>query len=197
MHILGAFVCLSLLIVIILVVIAKAIVESSSNVKVPPKQFRASVPWPDEIVKKPQAVKPAEPEPSNTLVSPPPSLPEKSAESRLRPQLLNEFIGQMIIKENLQVYLKAALKRRDVLDHVLLTGPAGLGKTSLAYIIANEMGVQLHSTSGAVVKKASDILALLSNLQEGDVLFIDQIHCLLPLLEKKLFPAMKDFSWNS
>src|SRR2546422_838012 len=112
----------------------------------------------------------------------------------LRPPLLNEFFGQSRIKENLRVYIKAALKRREALDHVLLTGPPGLGKTSLAHIIANEMGTQLRSTSGPAIEKTGDIMALLTNLQEGDVLFIDQIHCLLPLLEKKLYPAMKDFS---
>ena len=112
----------------------------------------------------------------------------------LRPTHLNEYIGQTKAKENLRVYIKAALKRREALDHVLLTGPPGLGKTTLAHIIANEMGAQLRSTSGPAIEKTGDIAALLTNLQEGDVLFIDEIHRLMPQLEEKLYPAMEDFS---
>jgi len=112
----------------------------------------------------------------------------------LRPTHLTEYIGQTKAKENLRVYIKAALKRREALDHVLLTGPPGLGKTTLAHIIANEMGAQLRSTSGPAIEKTGDIAALLTNLQEGDVLFIDEIHRLMPQLEEKLYPAMEDFS---
>src|SRR5712664_300680 len=112
----------------------------------------------------------------------------------LRPSKLTEYIGQTKAKENLRVYIKAALKRREALDHVLLTGPPGLGKTTLAHIIANEMGAQLRSTSGPAIEKTGDIAALLTNLQEGDVLFIDEIHRLLPALEEKLYPAMEDFN---
>src|SRR5438552_3201006 len=112
----------------------------------------------------------------------------------LRPRKFTEYIGQTKAKENLRVYIKAALKRREALDHVLLTGPPGLGKTTLAHIIANEMGAQLRSTSGPAIEKTGDIAALLTNLQEGDVLFIDEIHRLLPALEEKLYPAMEDFS---
>ena len=112
----------------------------------------------------------------------------------LRPTRLAEYIGQTKAKENLRVYIKAAIKRREALDHVLLTGPPGLGKTTLAHIIANEMGAQLRSTSGPAIEKTGDIAALLTNLQEGDVLFIDEIHRLLPALEEKLYPAMEDFS---
>jgi len=112
----------------------------------------------------------------------------------LRPTHLTEYIGQTRAKENLRVYIKAALKRREALDHVLLTGPPGLGKTTLAHIVANEMGAQLRSTSGPAIEKTGDIAALLTNLQEGDVLFIDEIHRLLPALEEKLYPAMEDFS---
>src|SRR2546426_4331054 len=112
----------------------------------------------------------------------------------LRPTRLGEYIGQTKAKENLRVYIKAATMRREALDHVLLTGPPGLGKTTLAHIIANEMGAQLRSTSGPAIEKTGEIAALLTNLQEGDVLFIDEIHRLLPALEEKLYPAMEDFS---
>src|ERR1043165_2128103 len=112
----------------------------------------------------------------------------------LRPSKLTEYIGQSKAKENLRVYIAAARKRREALDHVLLTGPPGLGKTTLAHIIANEMGAQLKSTSGPAIEKTGDVAALLTNLQEGDVLFIDEIHRLLPALEEKLYPAMEDFS---
>ena len=111
----------------------------------------------------------------------------------LRPTRIDEYIGQRQIKENLRVYMKAARGRREALDHVLLTGPPGLGKTTLANIIANEMGAELKSTAGPAIEKAGDIAALLTNLQEGDVLFIDEIHRLLPALEEKLYPAMEDY----
>jgi Holliday junction DNA helicase RuvB len=111
----------------------------------------------------------------------------------LRPTRIEEYIGQRQVKENLRVYMKAARGRREALDHVLLTGPPGLGKTTLANIIANEMGAELRSTAGPAIEKAGDIAALLTNLQEGDVLFIDEIHRLLPALEEKLYPAMEDY----
>src|SRR6058998_4236256 len=119
---------------------------------------------------------------------------ERQFELTLRPTRLEEYIGQRQVKENLRVYMKAALRRREALDYVLLTGPPGLGKTTLAHIIANEMGAQLRSTSGPAIEKTGDIAALLTNLQEGDVLFIDEIHRLLPALEEKLYPAMEDFN---
>lgn len=112
----------------------------------------------------------------------------------LRPTQLTEYVGQRKAVENLRVYIKAAMKRRETLDHVLLTGPPGLGKTTLAHIVANEMGAQMRSTSGPAIEKTGDIAALLTNLQEGDVLFIDEIHRLLPALEEKLYPAMEDFN---
>src|SRR5947208_736704 len=120
-----------------------------------------------------------------------PTEEDRQFDLSLRPAHLSEYIGQRKAKENLRVYIKASLKRREALDHVLLTGPPGLGKTTLAHIIANEMGAQLRSTSGPAIEKTGDIAALLTNLQEGDVLFIDEIHRLLPALEEKLYPAMK------
>src|ERR1700687_4002699 len=119
---------------------------------------------------------------------------DRQFELSLRATRLEEYIGQRQVKENLRVYMKAALRRREALDHVLLTGPPGLGKTTLAHIIANEMKAELRSTAGPAIEKTGDIAALLTNLQEGDVLFIDEIHRLLPALEEKLYPAMEDFN---
>lgn len=118
---------------------------------------------------------------------------EKQYELSLRPTRLAEYIGQRRAKDNLRIYMKAALGRREALDHVLLTGPPGLGKTTLAHIIANEMGAELRGTAGPAIEKTGDIAALLTNLQEGDVLFIDEIHRLIPALEEKLYPAMEDY----
>ena len=118
---------------------------------------------------------------------------DRQLDLTLRPTRIAEYIGQRQVKENLRIYMKAAQMRREALDHVLLTGPPGLGKTTLANIIANEMGSELKSTAGPAIEKAGDIAALLTNLQEGDVLFIDEIHRLLPALEEKLYPAMEDY----
>jgi Holliday junction DNA helicase RuvB len=118
---------------------------------------------------------------------------DRELDLTLRPTRIDDYVGQRQVKENLRVYMKAARARREALDHVLLTGPPGLGKTTLANIIANEMSAELKSTAGPAIEKAGDIAALLTNLQEGDVLFIDEIHRLLPALEEKLYPAMEDY----
>jgi Holliday junction DNA helicase RuvB len=115
-------------------------------------------------------------------------------ELSLRPTRLGEYIGQKKIKDNLRVFMKAALKRREALDHILLTGPPGTGKTTLSAITANEMGAQFKSTAAPIIEKAGDLAALLTNLEEGDVLFIDEIHRLNPAIEEVLYPAMEDYN---
>lgn len=111
----------------------------------------------------------------------------------LRPQCLDDFVGQEAARANLKVFIEAAKNRNEALDHVLFVGPPGLGKTTLAQIMAKEMGVNFHSTSGPVIAKAGDLAALLTNLEERDVLFIDEIHRLSPAVEEILYPAMEDF----
>jgi len=119
--------------------------------------------------------------------------PERDIERVLRPQLFEDFTGQAKILENLQVFVKAAKLRGESLDHVLLHGPPGLGKTTLSHIIANEMGTGIKITSGPVLDKAGDLAGLLTNLNEGDILFIDEIHRLSPIVEEYLYSAMEDF----
>jgi len=118
---------------------------------------------------------------------------EDAADSSLRPQRLAEFIGQQQARSNLAVFIEAARARREALDHVLFVGPPGLGKTTLAQIVARELGVNFRATSGPVIAKAGDLAALLTNLEECDVLFIDEIHRLNPAVEEILYPAMEDF----
>lgn len=121
-------------------------------------------------------------------------LPEDDGENPLRPRSMNDYIGQEKVKENLSVFINAARLRGEPLDHVLLYGPPGLGKTTLSAIIANELGVNFRITSGPALERAGDLAALLTNLEHGDVLFIDEIHRLPRTVEEILYPAMEDFA---
>ena len=117
------------------------------------------------------------------IVSPMDSFSDQSIEVSLRPKTLDEYIGQQAMREKLSIFLEAARRRKEALDHVLIFGPPGLGKTTLAHVIANEMGVTLRQTSGPVLERAGDLVALLTNLEAGDVLFVDEIHRLSPVVE--------------
>ena len=132
---------------------------------------------------------------TDRLVSPVSTSPlsEEKVERALRPSRLDEYVGQEKIRSQLSVFIQAAIGRKEPLDHVLLFGPPGLGKTTLAHIIGREMGVNVRQTSGPVIEKAGDLAALLTNLEANDVLFIDEIHRLSAAVEEILYPALEDF----
>lgn len=127
------------------------------------------------------------------LISPDISSSEERFDRALRPVTLEEYVGQPVVKQQLEIFIEAARRRAEPLDHTLVFGPPGLGKTTLAHIIANEMKVDLKTTSGPVLEKAGDLAALLTNLESGDVLFIDEIHRLSPVVEEILYPALEDY----
>ncbi|BCA95504.1 Holliday junction ATP-dependent DNA helicase RuvB [Legionella antarctica] len=130
---------------------------------------------------------------SDRLISTQSIVSEEAIDRAIRPLSLTEYIGQDAVRSQMQIFIDAARKRNDALDHVLIFGPPGLGKTTLANIIAHEMGVSIRQTSGPVIERAGDIAAILTNLQEHDVLFIDEIHRLSPVIEEILYPAMEDY----
>ncbi|MBK6333566.1 MAG: Holliday junction branch migration DNA helicase RuvB [Thermomonas sp.] len=127
------------------------------------------------------------------LIAPAATREDEALEASIRPRRLDEYLGQQPVREQMQIYIEAAKGRGEALDHVLIFGPPGLGKTTLSHVIANELGVSLRVTSGPVIEKAGDLAALLTNLQPHDVLFIDEIHRLSPVVEEILYPAMEDY----
>ncbi len=133
------------------------------------------------------------PSPKRVVSAAPASPNEEALERALRPKLLDEYVGQLKVREQLEIFISAARMREEALDHVLLFGPPGLGKTTLSHIIAHELGVNLRQTSGPVLEKPKDLAALLTNLEKNDVLFIDEIHRLSPVVEEILYPALEDY----
>ncbi len=127
------------------------------------------------------------------IIAPGANREDEVIEATIRPKRLSEYLGQQPVREQMQIYIEAAKQRSEALDHVLIFGPPGLGKTTLSHVIANELGVNLRVTSGPVIEKAGDLAALLTNLQPFDVLFIDEIHRLSPVVEEVLYPAMEDY----